>query len=405
MNPISHNLRLAQPAALVGVWLVCAAVSAQRVQVPEMNGAYGSAPLATSGPATFGPPPVGGSATPIYGNAPAFDPYSMPGAGPPPASVPYSYAPPTAPYAASPYSTPAPYPPPPAAEQWGPSPFAWEQGTYGFETTDGSTFTYQRFLQELSFEHTYLYGDHSPDALEINRFEISSTVALPLGWNIESPLLLTPGFAFNWFEGPETVPPANADLPPRVYDAYLDVAWFPQPSPYFGAELGVRTGVWSDFSEVNGDSVRILGRGLAKFRVSPSLEVLVGAVYLDRVKVKLLPAGGFRLRPNDYWDIDLVFPYPKVRHRLASVGTVDWVHFVAAEYGGGSWTISRTGGADRFDYNDIRISTGLEWENQRQVSGHFEIGVVFDRELVYASGMPAQFSTDTTFMVRTGVDF
>ncbi|MCA9240844.1 MAG: hypothetical protein KDA37_11620 [Planctomycetales bacterium] len=385
-------------------WLVCAVGAAQRVQVPELNGAYSAAR-----PATFGAPPVSGSATPIYGaTPPAFDPYSMPGAGPPPASVPYGYAPPAAPYGASPYSSPAPYAPP--ADDWGgASPFAWEQGTYGFETTDGSTFTYQKFLQELSFEHTYLYGDHSPDALELNRLEISSTVAFPLGWNIESPLLVTPGFAFNWFEGPETTPPANADLPPRVYDAYIDTAWYPQPSPYFGAELGVRTGVWTDFNEVNADSVRVLGRGLAKFRVSPTLEVLVGAVYLDRVRVKLLPAGGFRLRPNDYWDIDLVFPYPKVRHRLGSAGAVDWIHFVAAEYGGGSWTVRRSGGPfvgpDRVDYNDIRISTGLEWENQHQVSGHFEIGVVFDRELVYASGMPASYSTDTTFMMRTGVDF
>ncbi|TWT67600.1 hypothetical protein Pla123a_41560 [Posidoniimonas polymericola] len=398
---------------------------AQRVQVPEYNGAYGAAPQ------TFAPPAVG-AATPMYGAplaGPGFDPYSTPGVGLPPASTPYTAAPPVSPYApyggapayppapaapygatpygATPYGTVPPYPAASPSDA-GASPFAWEQGTYGFETADGGTLEFQKFLQELSFEHTYLYGDHSFDALELHRFEMSSTVALPLAGNIKSPLLITPGFAFNWFEGPVTVPTmtsSGADLPPRVYDAYLDLAWYPPPSPMFGAELGVRTGVWTDFQEVNSDSVRVLGRGLAKVRVSPTLELLVGAVYLDRLRVKLLPAGGFHLRPNDVWDLYMVFPNPKIRRRLAPYGTVDWVWFVAGEYGGGSWTVQRLTGPDRVDYNDVRVSTGFEWENQRQVSGHFEIGVVFDRELIYQSDDPYRFAPDTTIMLRGGVDF
>lgn len=395
---------------------------AQRVQVPD----YGAPPQ------TFAAPPAAGGATPVYGSpvGPGFDPYATPGMGAPGPGVPYSVAPsaplggyPTAPvapaqpslapygatpYGASPYATPG-YAPQAPAGAASTAPFAWEKGTYGYETADGGAVRWQQFLQALAFEHTYMYGNGSSDALGINRLEISSTVAFPLGYNLDAPLLLTPGFAFNWFDGPATVaigPTPGADLPPRVYDAYLDAAWYPQPSPNIGAELGLRTGVWTDFEEVSSDSVRILGRALAKVRVTPTTEVLIGVVYLDRLRLKLLPAGGVRMRPNELWEFDLVFPNPRIRKRLPSVGTTDWRWVLAGEYGGGSWTIERIGGVgDQFDYNDIRFTTGLQWETAQQVTGHLEVGVAFDRELVYRSAAPARFSLDTTLLIRGGVQF
>ncbi len=318
-------------------------------------------------------------------------------------NVPYSYGPQPA---ASAFGAPPAFPPPvaPAA----PSPFGWEQGAYGFETVDGSTVTYQHFCQGLAVESTFLYGDGSADALGWQRLELSSTLAFPMFGNIKSPLLVTPGFAFNWIEGPVTIPDppyAGADLPPRVYDAYLDFAWRPQPTPMFGAELGFRTGVWTDFSEVNSDSVRFIGRGVGKVRVSPKMEVLVGAAYLDRLRIKLLPVAGIRYRPNEVWDLYLVFPNPIIRRRMTPMGAVDWTWFAAAEYGGGSWTVSRLIGPDRFDYNDIRITTGFEWENSQKVTGHFEFGVAFDREIIYQSNDPPSFYPDTTLLLRCGVDF
>jgi hypothetical protein len=60
---------------------------------------------------------------------------------------------------------------------------------------------------------------------------------------------------------------------------------------------------------------------------------------------------------------------------------------------------------DRIDYNDIRVSGGIEWETQTFIRGHIEVGYVFDRELVFESGAPPNFSLDDTFMIRGGVDF
>lgn len=405
----SPHTRSGRGRALCAALAVCAGLATaspapgQRVQIPATSGAPESPP-----PATFSAPP----------SAPAFDPYTTgdPYAGgaplgAPPATVPYTYAQPPA----SSYAPASPYPPPPpaAAQPEGlwpdQSPMGWESGTYGYRTPEGSVVRFSQLLQQVSGEHTYLYGNHSADSLEINRLELTATFAFPLFGNVDAPLLLTPGFAFNWLEGPSAPPspPYDApDLPPRVYDAYLDAAWFPQPTEHFGAELGVRTGVWTDFQEVNGDSVRVLGRGLAKVRVSPRLELLAGVVYLDRVRIKLLPAGGVRFRPTEQWDIYLVFPNPRIRRELYSTGAVDWAWFASGEYGGGSWTVERVAGGDRIDYNDIRISTGFEWMTPRQARGHFEVGVVFDREVLFHDTQdPPRFTPDTTVMLRTGLDY
>ncbi len=388
------------------LWLTSSErVCAQRVQFPS------AAPNITPAP-TYAPTP--------QPTLPGFDPYGNPLLGTPPADVPYNVAP-----QISPPGAPGPIGPAPAIAQPGftqqggsiyPSglPYQWESGAYQFQNSDGTVVRLQRFLQQISFEHTWIYGESGFDELGINRTELSATFGIPIFYNPNTPLLVTPGFAFNWLDGPVTpvdpngVPlPGSADLPPRVYDAYLDVAWHPQLTDWLHADLGLRTGVWTDFNEVNSDSVRILGRGLGVLSFSPQFDVLVGVWYLDRNRVKLLPAGGVHWRPSPEWDAYLVFPNPKIRKRSISIGSSQWWIYSAGEYGGGRWTIERASGmADDIDYNDIRVIFGLEWETQTQARGHVEVGYVFDREILYDRTMsPAQLKLNDSFMVRAGFDF
>lgn len=364
-----------------------------------------------------------------------FDPYAPPSVsgstlGPPPASLPYNYNQPQG------FPQAPTYPQAPGAEAWQgypaapggyptapgiPSgsqglypdglPYDWQSGTYGYQASDGSFVKFQKFLQRIGFEYTWLSGSGSARSFEINRAELAATFGVPMFYNIETPLLITPGFAFNWLAGPLGDPnppmmePRGPDLPGQMYDTYLDFSWYPRPFQWFGAELGVRTGVWSDFNHVSSDSVRFLGRGLGVVSITPNLDLLVGVVYLDRMRVKILPAGGFHYRPNSVWDMYIVFPNPKLRRRFQSMGNTDWWWYVAGEYGGGSWTVNRSGMNDRIDYNDIRLVTGFEWELATKTRGHFEVGYVFEREILFESGMPGKFEPSGTFMLRTGVDF
>lgn len=360
----------------------------------------------------YSPPPSFASPVPTYspsavGPPPPFDPYTSGNsvAPPPPPTMPYTYTPPPMPA----------YPQQPAPLVPNAAPYQYQPPPYDIQTSgEGYWAKTQKFLQELSFEFTYLYGKHSdPFDLEISRAEISSTFAFPMFYNIETPLLVTPGFAVNWLEGPLSGPPilgppamaGGPDLPSQLYDAYLDFAWYPRCYEWLGGELGFRTGVWSDFDNVNSDSIRLLGRALASVSVSPNLDILFGAVYLDRVDVKLLPAGGVYYRPTPEWDMYLVFPNPKVRKFLTAIGNSKWYGYAAGEYGGGSWTVQRQTTEDRIDINDIRVSGGLEWETQTMIRGHIEVGYVFDREVVFVSGDPPNFRPDDTIMLRAGIDF
>jgi len=389
------------------LFLLAPDLVAQRVQFPT------SVP-----PRTFVTPAEAGSpfeagTRPVVGPPPLFDSYSSGSTvGSPPAAIPYSYTPAGAgaPFLA-PDVTPS-YPQQPGSVYPGGLPVEWQQGSYGFQGhgTEGVWDRTQRVLEKLSLEHTWLYGDPTdPEDFGFHRTEISSTFAVPMFYNTETPLLITPGFASNWLQGPIGDPagvPRGPDLPPRVYDAYLDVAWHPRISETIGIELGARTGVWTDFDNVSSDSVRILGRGLARVALTPHLDILFGAVYLDRVRIKLLPAGGFYYRPTPEWDMYIVFPNPKLRKHFTSVGNSEWFWYAAAEYGGGSWTVDRAGTSDRIDINDIRMMFGLEWETQTQIRGHIALGYVWDREILFADTlMPAEFTPDDTIMVRGGIDF
>ena len=54
----------------------------------------------------------------------------------------------------------------------------------------------------------------------------------------------------------------------------------------------MRIGAYTDFNTFTTDSIRIMGRGLGVIAITPTLQFALGVVYLDRVKIKLLPAGG-----------------------------------------------------------------------------------------------------------------
>jgi hypothetical protein len=267
-----------------------------------------------------------------------------------------------------------------------------------------------RFLQEIRLTYEWIFDNEDPDALEINTMETSATFAIP-AFGLKTPFLITPGFALNMFDGPDHVASTGfADLPPQTYDAFLDVGWNPQVNNWFGAELGVRTGVYTDFDHFSSDSFRIMGRGIAVVRITPALAAKLGAEYIDRNDVKILPVFGvvWDCSPDAHYEI--IFPRPKFARRCTTLANHNLWYYLAGEYGGGSWTVVRQGPpefVDSVDYNDLRVLLGLEWipETQSGLRGFLEIGYVFNRELLYVSQSPASLELDDTFMFRGGIAF
>lgn len=367
----------------------------QRVQFPSFD-AGASPPAATP----YRPPPVTGGATTgsspppaTFGGrvepAPAWDPYTNPNTSTAPGSTPYYVQPPAGDAGQPPYLFPEGLP-------WGSN-----QGGSVLGQPGGATTRFQRFLDELRSEFTWLAPIGGETEFGMSTLELYSTFALPVFYNTESPLLITPGFAARWLEGPQD----PADLPPRLYDAYLDAAWKPRVTPWLSGDLGVRVGVYSDFGNVSTDALRLMGRGLGVLRLTPTTQIALGAVYLDRIPVKVLPAGGIIWTPTPDRRYEIVFPNPRLAKRLIDIGTTEWWCYVAGEYGGGRWAVERIGDVeDDFGYNDIRVIGGLEWTALSGMSGFFEVGYVFDREIIFQNS-PFQFDPDDTIMVRGGLSF
>ncbi len=393
-----------------------------------------SAPSAGYLPATATP---GGSA-PVYNSAPPaatfngniqpFDPYAVSsGTGYlPPSSAPsfaqpnivqppYTAAPNTAPGFVSPPSqfnggvaqpnfTPTPGYGGPAAIYPETAPTIFPPGYTGPLQSWGSV---TRLLQEVRFQGEWVMGGDGPDELGITSSEVSATLAIPL-FQLQTPFLVTPGFALHLFNGPESLGPGTADLPGQTYDAWLDVGFNPQITNWFGAELGVRIGAYTDFDTISDDSIRIMGRGLGVVKLSPTWTAKAGLIYIDRLDVKLLPAGGLVWDPSPDRHFEFIFPRPKLARRLTTLANHNVWGYASGEYGGGSWTIVRDNDLrDQFDYNDLRVMLGVEFipEANSGMSGFFEAGYAFERELIYRSGSPAVLELDDTFLLRGGIAF
>ena len=363
--------------------------------VTPSAGTYGfPAPQMTIPPVT---PPPGAS----LGSIQPFDPYAMP---------PLGSVPPTTYGAPVPQSTLPSVPVlPPATPTW-PAP--------GITTGAPPATTlppvgsgppmppFQKLFQDTGFRYMWQTGEAGYE-LQIHEFDISTTMYFPkfLG---SGPLRVKPGFLLDALNGPS--PPAESDMPSRLYAPYLDFHWTPGKGRQMYGDLNFRTGVYSDFESVTNDSVRFMGTGVGVIALNPTTSLKIGITYLDRVDAKILPAVGVLWEPNDQTRWDIFFPAPRLSSYWRTWNNRQLWWYLGGEYGTGSWTIDRQGeplkgASDRVDINDIRVFLGIEWKNLNRFNGFIDIGYVFNRELVYVVVPEDSIKLDNTIMLRSGLSF
>ena len=265
-----------------------------------------------------------------------------------------------------------------------------------------------RFFQGPRVRHSYLSGDDDPTSLEINDTDVSLAFAFPEFLGSTQPLYVLPSFSNHLWDGPSN---GAADLPGAAYSAFLDAGWESDPRKTFGIEPGVRVGIFSDYETFNSDSFRILGKLLGRVRLTPTATARLGVYYIDRNRIKLVPAGGLFWTPNPDTKFDIFFPEPKLAHYLATAGRTDIWSYVTGYYGGGTWSITRADGAeDSVDINDLRVMLGLEFgknENLRagRRLGFVEAGYAFNRRLIYRVRPQDNTDIDGSFALRVGVGY
>lgn len=372
------------------------------------NGAGGGGLLnwSNQAPAPVVPanPPSGGLFGGLFGGGGAATPYGAPGYG----ANPYGTAPLGAPgYGAPGYGTDPllngtnPYP-----ASAPPSIFPNGMFPQGAPSWQNST---QFMVPRVRY--TWLHGNGGED-LEIHDVDASLVFIWPQFLFTQQPLYVAPSFGLHLWEGPARPPGNLADLPGRAFSAYLDAGWQSNPQNAVGAEIGGRVGVFSDFDTYTSDSIRIQGKGLLLLRLTPTVQIKGGVYYVDRIPIKIFPAGGILWTPNPQARFDLNFPNPKISQYLTTVGNTELWWYLAGEYGGGAWTVRRATNmlADEVDLSDIRLSTGIEWgpgqlfQRGRRV-GFFEAGWVTRRRIRYHYNPGDDLDLQDTFMLRTGFGY
>jgi hypothetical protein len=267
-----------------------------------------------------------------------------------------------------------------------------------------------RLFQGPRFRHTWLPGSEGfdspgPNSLQSNDTDVSLVFAIPSFFGSTRPLYLIPSYTQTLWDGPTS---PDFAMPSSAFAGFLDTGWETDPMKTFGVELGLRVGVFADFDAVNSDSVRFQGKAMGRLRLTPTATGRAGVFYLDRNKIKLLPAFGILWAPNQDTRFDIFFPEPKLAHYLSTVGNSDMWWYLTGYYGGGNWTIRQPDGTnDQVDINDIRIMMGLEFGRSDQIRqglrvGFIEGGYAFNRELSYRVLPIGDVELENSFVLRAG---
>jgi hypothetical protein len=257
-------------------------------------------------------------------------------------------------------------------------------------------------FQKVLFDYAWLAAGGA-NGMGSNDVQVQGIFALPCPRR-DTPLVITPGFAVHYLQGPQ-----GADLPPRLYDSYVDFRWLAQVTPKLGLDLAITPGAFSDFDQGSSKAFRLQGHGAAAWTWSETTKLVLGAAYLDRPDIELIAIGGVIWTPSDDWKLDLIFPHPKISRRVywggQSGGDVqDWA-YVAGEFNGDAWAIRDPDGSnDQVVISDYRLVLGIEHKVLSGLSSRLEIGYVFGRRIKYTSDMPDFHPTDTV-MLRGGLTY
>ncbi|REJ72459.1 MAG: hypothetical protein DWQ34_00395 [Planctomycetota bacterium] len=241
---------------------------------------------------------------------------------------------------------------------------------------------------------THVFG--GDDSLGISTLDVRGTMEFPSAPG----LFVTPQFGLHLLDGPSAT-----DLPARLYDGSLDFSIYRPVGDAWMLNLSIAPSLYTDGENLSSDALRIIGRFMAYYTVSPQLQWAGGIVYLDREDIPVLPAIGAIYKPRDDLRYELMFPKPRIAWRQYFTPTYEQWVYVTGELGGQSWAIERTTGLDDIaSYRDLRFILGVERKMTTGRVCYFEFGYVFNREIEYDSGVGNMSLSDTGFL-RIGGSF
>jgi hypothetical protein len=215
---------------------------------------------------------------------------------------------------------------------------------------------------------------------------------------VYGPVLITPGCGLHLWSGPDTL-----DLPPRVYDLYVDLTWRCDRE-FWGITAGITPGLYGDFVRLDGKAFQLTGWVLGDWTLSEQWSLVGGLAYVRQLQSHLLPIGGAIWRPSDDLRLDIIFPRPRVSWRWFQTPDHDVWLYLAGVFGGGAWSVD--GGAQSnvlVQYSDLRLTLGTEIAHTGGKVAELEVGYVFSRDISVESTSLA--SPSATLLLQASIAY
>lgn len=173
--------------------------------------------------------------------------------------------------------------------------------------------------------------------------------------------------------------PIQPDLHPRLWD--FSIGYQRRGSLAWGIEYDAafNVGIFSDFEDSAREGVRFPSHAALSGDITPRLQWVLGADYVDREDFEVLPIAGLRWQPTDQLYLNIEVPNPELGYRYSETGMA----YVRGALGGGTWDIEYVdAGDDVMTYRQWELLFGVANRNQNQTTG-IELGYLIDRALEF----------------------
>ena len=165
--------------------------------------------------------------------------------------------------------------------------------------------------------------------------------------------------------------------------------------PSFNTDFG------SDFSS---ETMNWDANGTMFWRLDPTITLIAGVGYLDRVHNIVIPYGGLIYNPNDLWEFRLLFPQGRISRFIGNFWWGSHWLYLGWEYHVEAYQIALPGNPhDQVQLEDYRLTFGLRSDHQG-FTKFIEAGYVFGRNVDFKRAYPG-FDISDGFMVRGGIRF
>lgn len=254
-------------------------------------------------------------------------------------------------------------------------------------------------------------------ALRCGLLETRADVTLGLPFpTVQTPLLISPTFAWTQIETPEYLP-SPFDDKISLFSQGLAFQYYVPLNERLLINVNVNAFYNTDYHSSASDAWFFNGYAAAAWKINPKTNLLFGLYHNNAAENwKTIPVGGLVWKPRDDFYLEAMIPYPKIAKRV-DLGVVDehigvsphWI-YVAGEVGGNIWAFETAsldevksrpfatpdveaelailrrdaiwaGRQARVRYFDFRIFAGIETKTGRDVDWALEGGVALAREL------------------------